>query len=340
MKELPTENDALHTGHSGESAGIPEVVSPLPEIQMPDQLREELRSSIMKLIQTPPAVDILLVPARSGTLAASGLLERTSSFAKSAKQSYILIPVSGMGREVYNDYCRWIDTATTTSHEEGDSEDEDPLTEVGEWGSDEARMSFRNFVYGQNVSPQIVHAIVNLREALVDMKTQSGTIRIALLDDIYDQGIVSLAVTPALLEAALAGIAYEYDPNNNRFLFHSKDWIKQIVRATFANNIPNLGERTIDFLATIAKGSLDERLGTVDPVEYTMESLNELAIFYAEREMRDSRLRIIPPVATLGEPIQKYGKNLLGLHQALVESIRSLTEEILSEYGNIDGGAH
>ncbi len=315
---------------------IPEQDIQLPEIVIPEILRVELRSSITELLNNPPDVDVLLVPARSGTIAAAGLLGDSSRDVRNAHDLPTLTPVSGLGREVYNKYDQWVDTLDECE------EDGESLTEVGEWGNDVARKKFGDFVTSINAGQEVDTTIRSLREALAPLinRNEGKQLRIALLDDIYDTGIVTEAVGPILLQAALDRNSYVYDRSSNRYLFKTKDWIKQIVRTTFANNIPNLDERTIDFLATIAKGSLDERLGTVGPGEYTMESLSELAIFYAEREMRDSRFHTIPPVATLSEPIQKYGQNLLGLHQALVESIRSLTEEILSDYGNMDGGAH
>ncbi len=222
-----------------------------------------------------------------------------------------LIPIDGIGNEIYHE---WAEMMFAELRDE-----EVPGGDVGEYSDDEDRALFNEWVREAS-SPAVQATIARLRALPPTCR------RIAILDDVYQFGNVTLGVAPALYKAAY-GNDFDYDRANNRFMFWSVSWLADIVRATFLTDIPNLAERQIHFLRPIAKGKLDwVEARQFDPND--IHSLDPLADLYAHKYQEYGRETSPPEVVY--QLIERYGLNLFQLHGSLQSALAAHTHEVLS----------
>lgn len=220
-----------------------------------------------------------------------------------------MFPLTGLGNEVWGE---WIAAMLAQ-----DPEFEPPDGELGEYSNDEIRQPFNDWVLTAS-SKHVQVTIARLRSIPSHLR------RIGVLDDVRQSGNVTLGVVPALYRAAY-GDAFQYDPQNNRYLFTSSDWIAQIIRATFGDDV-NL--RQTKFLVEIAKGDTDwTGFARFDPAD--IHSLDQLAHYCAYEYVGYSK--IDAPPETVYSLIQRYELGLFSLHNKIRSAIRSHTQEVLAE---------
>ncbi|HSN73965.1 MAG TPA: hypothetical protein VL334_02600 [Anaerolineae bacterium] len=279
---------------------------PLPEIIIPDDLIVERERGFNRLVYDPPDVDCIHVLGRSGPLAAAGLVEDTALVWALGLPP--LLVVDGVGNEVY---WEWIDAMQAQ-----DSEWEAPDGDLGEFAEEEDRQAFTGWI-AEDSSPAVRATIGRLRAIPAPCR------RIAVLDDVYIHGNVTLGVAPVLYKAAY-GDDQAYNPADNRFIFRSASWLRLIVETTFLSSAGPFNERQGKFLTELAKGQVDRvNFRLIDPND--IRSLDQLADFYANRSAIWDTRSPNPPESVYSL-IDRYGANLFQFHArirvALVEHTR------------------
>ena len=283
---------------------------PLPEIVIPEALRQERENGLLHLLRNHPDVDCIHVLGRSGPLAAAGLYEDPNLVTDLGLPP--TIPIDGIGNEVWGEW-------TAMMYAQG-REDEVSDAELGEYAADEDRMLFNEWVWEAS-SPHVQATIASLRSL------PAGWRRIAILDDVRQSGNVTLGVAPAIYKAAY-GDDHQYDPANNRYVFKSADWLNQIIHATFQPCLSALDDRQTKFLVQLSKGKLDwAEFKQIDSDD--IHSLDQLADYYANRYVGYGGKAV--PQETVYHLIEQYGLNLFQLHEGVCTALRKQTPEVLQK---------
>lgn len=274
----------------------------LPEIIIPDDLLVERERGFNRLVHEPPDVDCMHVLGRSGPLAAAGLVENPALVAALGLPP--LVVVDGVGNEIYGE---WVDAMQAL-----DSWWEAPDGELGDFAEEEDRQAFAAWI-AEDSSPAIRATIGRLRTLPAPCR------RIAVLDDVYISGNVTLGVAPVLYKAAF-GSDHTYNPADNRFIFRSASWLRLMVEASFLSGAGRLTERQAKFLTELAKGQVDGvDFRPLDPTD--VRSLDQLADFYANRYYVLDLRSTNSPESVYGL-VERYGLNLFGLHDKLRAVLR------------------
>jgi hypothetical protein len=275
---------------------------PLPGIIIPDDLLVERERGFNRLVYDPPDVDCMHVLGRSGPLAAAGLVENPALVAALGLPT--LVVVDGVGNEVY---LEWIAAMRAL-----DSWWEAPDGELGDFSEEEDRQAFADWI-AEDSSLGVRATIGRLRTITTPCP------RIAVLDDVYISGNVTLGVAPVLYKAAY-GDDHAYNPADNRFIFRSASWLRLMVEASFLSSAGPLNKRQAAFLAELAKGQVDRvEFRPLDPTD--VRSLDQLAGFYADR----NNVWDTHPANTAESVyglVERYGLNLFGLHVRLKAVLR------------------
>lgn len=293
---------------NGISNSVPEEKEhTLPEVVIPEKIKEERAAGIHNLIQHPPAVDCLHVLGRSGTLAAIGIYDDPALVKELGLPP--MYAIDGIGNEVFLEWKNMM--------REEERDDEIPDEGIGEYADDGIRRPFNVWVM-KGASPHVQATISRLRAIPAQLR------RIAIMDDMKQSGSVTLGVAPALYKAAY-GDDFQYNPGDNRYIFESADWLGQIVRATFGNE---LNIRQVKFLVELAKGDSDWP-GFVQLNPADIHSLDQIAHHMAN-EYLGYEAKAIPP-ETVHSLIQKYGQGLFTLHEGVKSALRRHSQEVLLE---------
>jgi hypothetical protein len=275
---------------------------PLPEIIIPDDLLVERERGFNRLVYDLPDVDCMHVLGRSGPLAAAGLVENPALVAALGLPP--LVVVDGVGNEVY---LEWIDAMQAL-----DSWWEAPDGELGDFSEEEDRQAFAAWI-AKDSSPAVRATIGRLRTLPAPCR------RIAVLDDVYISGNVTLGVAPVLYKAAF-GSDHAYKPADNRFIFRSASWLRLIVEASFLSSAGPLKERQASFLTELSKGQVDRvDFRPLDPTD--SRSLDQLADFYAKPSYVWDAESDNPSKSVYGL-VERYGLNLFSLHERLKAVLR------------------
>ncbi len=296
------------TPEFSEFSNSQEKITQLPEIVIPDNIRKERKNGIRSLLDNPPHVDCMHVLGRSGTLATTGIYDN----AQVIDHYHLppLFPIEGIGNEV------WLEWKNMMREE--DLEDEIPEEGIGEFADDGIRQPFMDWVISAT-SPRVQSTIAQLRSLPRAMRN------VALLDDITQSGNVAVGIAPAYYKAAY-GTDFQYNPENNRYIFKSNDWIDQIIKATFHRDLPD--KRQTELLVELSKGTVDWP-GFKQLSANNIHSLDQLA-HYCATQYLGQEARNIPP-ETVYDLIQKYGLNLFRLHEGIKTELRRHTAEIVQE---------
>ncbi len=289
----------------------------LPEIVIPEELQQERRQRVIDLLSNPPHVAVLFVLDRSGTIAASGLYEDEALAAKLGLPK--LVRIAGIGNEVYHKY---FDAMLKLGEFRGLGQG---IT--GEYGSDQLAR-FVRWVHEAD-DPQVIKVIAKLKESIGDATS------CAILDDIVFQGVVSRGVAPTLFGEAFAD-SVSYDLESNRYLFADIQWFRKIIYATFERDFPQMSLRELAFFEEVAKGMSDQHY-FANPLEsHTLESILEVAQHCGSVKKNNNRGERVPP-EDLEWIVQKYGANLLSLHQHIVAIMTTQMHEIIRKYTKSGG---
>lgn len=276
---------------------------PLPQIIIPDDLLIERERGFNRLVYDPPDVDCVHVLGRSGPLAAAGLVENPALVAALGLPRMVV--VDGVGNEVYGE---WVDVMQAL-----DSWWEAPDGELGDFAEEEDRQAFAAWI-AEDSSPAIRATIGRLRTLPAPCR------RIAVLDDVYIFGNVTLGVAPVLYKAAY-GDDHAYNPADNRFIFRSASWLRLIVEASFLSSAGRLTERQAKFLTELAKGQVDRvDFKSLDPTD--VRSLDQLVDFYANRYYVWDPQSTNPPESVYGL-VERYGLNLFRLRDKLRSALKA-----------------
>lgn len=278
---------------------------PLPEIILPENIKEERAAGIENLLTNPPAVDCIHVLGRSGTLAATDLYE--DGEVENRFNLPNLFAVDGIGNEVWLEWQNWMRAQGR--------EDEIPEEGIGYFAPEEDRAGFTEWVLSQD-SATVRNTVASLRALPSHLRN------ISILDDISQSGSVAVGVVPALYKAAY-GDDFEYDPNNNRYLLRSPDWIDKIILESFGEG---LDKRQREFLIEVAKGNSDWP-GFAAFDSENIRSLDQIAR-YSAIEYLGFASKDIPP-ETVYKLIEKYGLNLFKLHLQIKAALKSHTKEVI-----------
>lgn len=271
---------------------------PLPEVIIPDDLIVERERGFNRLVYNPPDVDYMRVLGRSGPLAAAGLVENPALVAALGLPP--LLVVDGVGNEVYREWGHAMRAL--------DSEWEASDGDLGEFAEEEDRRAFAGWI-AEDSSPAVRETIGRLRANPAPCR------RIAVLDDVYVFGNVTLGVAPVLYKAAY-GDDHAYNPADNRFIFRSASWLRLIVEASLLSSAGPLNEPQARFLAELAKGQVDRAdFAPLDPTD--IRSLDQLADFYTNWGAQSTN----PPESVYGL-VERYGLNLFSLHEKLKAVLR------------------
>ena len=281
----------------------------LPEIRLPEALQAERKRSILGFLKSTAGVSCFHVLGRSGTLAATGIYE--NSAVASAFNLPPLIPIDGIGNELWNAFCQELYDAGR--------DDEVPGCELGEFGEEEDRQLFYEWV-ARVPYPQVADTIAQLRMISPHQR------KIGLLDDVRQSGNVALGIAPALYKAAY-GDQFTYNPADNHYLFHSADWLDQVIDHSFAELGVNPRQRK--FLREVAKGDTDwvgfDRLKGSNPAE----ALLRLAHYHATAYLGYSEAQFSGE--TVLPLLQEFGDALLELHDRVRQALLNHTQAVLGE---------
>lgn len=285
---------------------------PLPKIIIPDDLMVERERGFNRLVYDPPDVDCIHVLGRSGPLAAAGLVEDPALVAALGLPPLVI--VNGVGNEVY---WEWIAAMRTL-----DIYWRSPQTQLGEFAAEKDRLAFAAWIT-QDSSSGVRATIESLRAIPAPYR------RIAVLDDVYIYGNVTLGVAPVLYKAAYRD-DHAYKPADNRFIFRSASWLRLMVEASFLSSALPLNERQAAFLAELAKGQVDRvDFRPLDPTD--VRSLDQLADFYANRYYVWDPQSTNPPESVYSL-VERYGLNLFSLHERLKAVLREHARQCFRNY--------
>lgn len=302
MVEVPTEEEKRK-------------FAPLPEIVIPEELQQERRQRVIDLLSNPPQVTVLFVLDRSGTIAASGLYEDDALAAKLGLPRFPrLVRIAGIGNEVYH---RYYDAMLELGEFHGLGQG---IT--GEYGSDQLAR-FVRWIHEAD-DPQVIDVIAKLRQSIGDATS------CAILDDVVFQGVVSQGVAPTLFGEAF-GDSVPYDLESNRYLFADIQWFRKIIYATFARDFPQMSLRELAFFEEVAKGMSDQHY-YANPLEsHTLKSILEVAQYCGSVPKYTDRGETVP-TEDLEWIVQKYGVNLLSLHQHIIATLTAQMHEVIRAY--------
>jgi hypothetical protein len=170
---------------------------PLPEIIIPYDLIVERERGFNRLVYNPPDVDCIHVLGRSGPLATAGLVENPALVAALGLPP--LVVVDGIGNEVF---WEWTETMRAL-----DSNWRSPSNDLGEFALEKDTQAFADWI-AEDSSPAVRSTIGRLRAIPEPCR------RIAILDDVYIYGNVTLGIAPVLYKAAY-GDNHAYDTAHN-----------------------------------------------------------------------------------------------------------------------------
>lgn len=293
--------------------------APLPEIVIPDGIKTEREEGIGRLLNNPPLVDCILVLGRSGTLAASGLYGR-DSFVGVSKLPPMIV-VDGIGNELFHMWSEYIDNNDL-------EEQANPTFGLGDDSDEEIRAHFASWV--ESEPNEYVSRVLRQLE---DIRKKHPSYRsFALVDDIRNSGNVSMSIAPALFKNAF-GVQFEYNPENNIYIFQNPLWIWEIVKASFEKDVGKLTERQIGFLSEIAKGSIDwPSVG-----EMALQDREELDVLAEYFETKYLAQETNSKPNAVKDLVDRYGQNLLQLNRRVVVALVAHAEIVLKKRKLSDG---
>lgn len=285
----------------GELAVVPEEVSPLPEIIIPESLNNERVTALHALLRLPPQVDLLIIPERSAPLALAGIDGVDLNI------PMVDLPI---GRELFNIfYAEEEQRGTETGLDCG----------LGVEASEEAKERFRSWL--RSTANSRVRAILAEIQSRLQHMGLVDKPEIAIVDDICETQSVALGITPAVLDVILGEENYVYHPGNNKYIFQSTDWLYQIVKATFSSE-DILDPRVLAFLVELAKGYPDDYWHTEGGRPYDGRNMTEAIAHFSKMFMVSGRGEVPKGTDSIDKIVERYGNNLLLLHQKVFESLR------------------